>query len=107
MARLARAEIFAPSEIVALHLIGNTVRSCYLMRGDERSGNAATKPFEFSIKGMHQRGRRDAAHLPKELRPLKPYPSPQALPVPLSLTQTKLNLLQPTRLTLWLRNPPS
>ena len=30
MARLARAEIFDPSEIVAVHLIGKTVRSCYL-----------------------------------------------------------------------------
>ena len=38
MARLARAEIFDPSEIVAVHLIGKTVRSCYLMGIDERSG---------------------------------------------------------------------
>ncbi len=38
MARLARAEIFAPSEIVAVHLIGKTVRSYYLMEVDERSG---------------------------------------------------------------------
>ena len=38
MARLARAEIFDPSEIVAVHLIGKTVRSCYLMGFDERSG---------------------------------------------------------------------
>jgi hypothetical protein len=38
MARLARAEIFDPSEIVAVHLIGKTVRSCYLMGVDERSG---------------------------------------------------------------------
>ena len=38
MARLARAEIFAPAEIVAVHLIEKTVRSCYLMGGDERSG---------------------------------------------------------------------
>jgi|GEM_PF-1903594 len=29
MARLARAEIFDPSEIVAVHLIGKTVRSCW------------------------------------------------------------------------------
>jgi len=35
---LARAEIFDPSEIVAVHLIGKTVRSCYLMGVDERSG---------------------------------------------------------------------
>ncbi len=38
MARLARAEIFAPSEIVAVHLIGKTVHSCCLMGFDERSG---------------------------------------------------------------------
>jgi len=38
MARLARAEIFDPAEIVAVHLIGKTVRSCYLMGDDECSG---------------------------------------------------------------------
>jgi len=38
MARLARAEIIDPAEIVALHLIGKTVRSCYLMGIDECSG---------------------------------------------------------------------
>jgi len=43
MARLARAEIFDPSEIVAVHLIGKTVRSCYLMDFDQRSG----KNFDY------------------------------------------------------------
>ena len=38
MARLDRAEIFDPSEIVAVQLIGKTVRSCYLMGVDENSG---------------------------------------------------------------------
>ena len=38
MARLARAEIFDPLEIVAVHLIGKTVRSCFLMGFDEHSG---------------------------------------------------------------------
>ena len=38
MARLARAEIFDPADIVAIHLIGKTVRSCYLMGFDQRSG---------------------------------------------------------------------
>ena len=38
MARSARAEIFDPAEIVAVHLIGKTVRSCYLMGIDGRSG---------------------------------------------------------------------
>jgi len=38
MVRLARAEIFDPTKIVAVHLIGKTVRPCYLMGVDERSG---------------------------------------------------------------------
>ena len=38
MARLARAEIFDPAEIVAVHLIGKTVRSFYLLGFDQRSG---------------------------------------------------------------------
>jgi len=38
MARLARAEIFDPAEIVAVHPIGKTFRSCYLMGFDPRSG---------------------------------------------------------------------
>jgi len=37
MARLARAKIFDPAEIVAVDLIGKTVRSCFLMGVDERS----------------------------------------------------------------------
>ena len=37
MARLARAKIFDPAEIVAVHLIKKTVRSCYLIGIDERS----------------------------------------------------------------------
>jgi len=36
MARLARAEIFYPAEIVAEHLIGKTVRSYYLMGFDAK-----------------------------------------------------------------------
>jgi hypothetical protein len=38
MARLARAEIFDPAEIFALHLIRKTVLSCCLIGFDERSG---------------------------------------------------------------------
>jgi len=38
MARLARAEIFDPAEIVAVRLIGKTVSYCYLVGVDERSG---------------------------------------------------------------------
>ena len=39
MARLACAEIFDPSDIVAVHLLGKTVRSCYLMGFDENAGS--------------------------------------------------------------------
>ena len=35
---IAQVECFDPAEIVAVHLIGKTVRSCYLMGVDERSG---------------------------------------------------------------------
>ena len=38
MVRLARAEIFDPRKIVAVHLIGKTVRSCNLVGFDQRSG---------------------------------------------------------------------
>jgi len=38
MARLARAEIIDPAEIIAVHLIGKMVRSCHLMGVDQRSG---------------------------------------------------------------------
>ena len=38
MARFARAEIIDPAKIVAEHLIGRTVRSCYLIGVDERPG---------------------------------------------------------------------
>jgi hypothetical protein len=34
MARLSRAEIFDPSEIVAVHTIERTVRRCYLLGDD-------------------------------------------------------------------------
>ena len=42
MPRLARAEIFDPAEIVAIHLIGKKVRSCYLM-------GSKSVPARFSI----------------------------------------------------------
>ena len=38
MARLSRAEIFDPSEIVADHTIAKTVRSCYLLGDDQLTG---------------------------------------------------------------------
>ena len=49
MARLARAEISNPSEIVALHLIGKTVRSCYLLGFDERSGKNFDHSFGWDL----------------------------------------------------------
>ena len=38
MARLSRAEIFDPSEIVAVHTIAKTVRACYLLGDDQLTG---------------------------------------------------------------------
>ena len=38
MARLSRAEIFDPSEIVAVHTIAKTVRCCYLLGDDQLTG---------------------------------------------------------------------
>ena len=49
--------------VIVASRIGNTVRSCYLMRGDERTGKAATKPLEFSMKECIKGTRRDAAYL--------------------------------------------
>ena len=38
MVRLSRAEIFDPSEIVAVHTMARTVRRCFLMGNDPYSG---------------------------------------------------------------------
>ena len=58
MARLARAEIFDPSEIVAVHLIGKTVRSCFLMGFDERSG----KNFDHRKRWLEEKLKHLAAN---------------------------------------------
>ena len=58
MARLARAEIFDPAEIVAVHLIGKTVRSCYLMGVDERSG----KNFDHRKRWLEEKLKHLAAN---------------------------------------------
>ena len=58
MARLARAEIFDPSEIAAVHLIGKTVRSCYLMGFDERSG----KNFDHRKRWIEEKLKQLAAN---------------------------------------------
>ena len=49
MARLARAGILNPSKMVALPLIGKTVRPGYLMGFDERSG----KYFELRKRDIN------------------------------------------------------
>ncbi len=38
MARLSRAEIFDPSEIVAVHTISRMVRRCYFLGEDQLTG---------------------------------------------------------------------
>ena len=58
MTRLARAEIFYPSEFVAVHLIGKTVRSCYLMGFDERSG----KNFDHRKRWLEEKLKHLAAN---------------------------------------------
>jgi len=60
MARLASAEIIDPSEIVAVHLVGQAVRSCYLMSVDKRSGknliteNAGSKKNSSSLQPISE-----------------------------------------------------
>ena len=58
MARLARAEIFDPAEIAAVHLIGKTVRSCFLMGVDERSG----KNFDHRKRWLEEKLKHLAAN---------------------------------------------
>jgi len=54
MARLARAEILDPTEIVAVHLIGKTVRSCYLMGVDEQSVPIISQTEVQEIETAHK-----------------------------------------------------
>ncbi len=63
MARLARAEIFDPAEIVAVHLIGKTVRSCYLMGVDERSG----KNFDHRKRWLEEKLKHLAANFGSDI----------------------------------------
>lgn len=42
MARLSRAEIFDPSEIVAVHTMARTVRRCYFLLDMELRSVAST-----------------------------------------------------------------
>ena len=53
MARLSRAEIFDPSEIVAVHTIERTVRRCYLLGDDhliQKNFDHRKKCFEDKLK---------------------------------------------------------
>ena len=55
MARLSRAEIFDPSEIVAVHTIAKTVRCCYLLGDDHLTGknfDHRKKWFEDKLKQL-------------------------------------------------------
>ena len=69
MARLARAKIFDPAEIVAVHLIGKTVRSCYLMGVDERSG----KNFDHRKRWLEKKLKHLAANYGIDLSGLLVY----------------------------------
>ena len=55
MARLSRAEIFDPSEIVAVHTIERTVRRCYLLGDDhltQKNFDHRKKWFEDKLKQL-------------------------------------------------------
>jgi len=45
MARLSRAEIFDPAEIVAVHTMARTNRRCFLMGDDQFTGKNASTSF--------------------------------------------------------------
>jgi hypothetical protein len=38
MARMARAEVFAPDEVAVVHVMNRVVRRCYLLGNDSVSG---------------------------------------------------------------------
>jgi len=38
MARMARAEVFAPDEVAVVHVMNRVVRRCYLLDDDPVSG---------------------------------------------------------------------
>ena len=58
MVRLARAEIFDPSEIVAVHTMDRTVRRCFLMGDDPYSG----KNFDHRKRRIEDKLKLLAAH---------------------------------------------
>jgi REP element-mobilizing transposase RayT len=54
MARLARAEVFDPSEIAIAHVINRTVRRCFLLGDDPVSGNNYDHRQEWIEKYLRQ-----------------------------------------------------
>ena len=58
MARLCLAEIFDPSEIVAVHTIAKTVRACYLLGDDQLTG----KNFDHRKRWLEDKLRQLAAN---------------------------------------------
>ena len=61
MARMARAEVFAPDEVTVVHVMNRVVRRCYLLGDDPVSGKrftrhgtrtgAETVPFRMATGG--------------------------------------------------------
>ena len=61
MARMARAEVFAPDEVTVVHVMNRVVRRCYLLGDDPVSGKrftrhgtrtgAGTVPFRMATGG--------------------------------------------------------
>ena len=51
MARLSRAEIFDPSEIVAVHTIEWTVRRCYLLGDDHLTQKNFDHRKKWALRG--------------------------------------------------------
>jgi len=74
MVRLARAELFDPSEVAILHVIGRVTRRCFLFGFDPVSGKNFDHSRLFGITGRnrpHQpsgQGRRDCDGLATNLR---------------------------------------
>ena len=55
MARLSRAEVFDPSEIVAVHTMARTVRRCFLLGDDhltQKNFDHRKKWFEEKLKQL-------------------------------------------------------
>ena len=49
MARLARAEVFAPDEVAIVHVMNRVVRRCFLLGTDSVTGSV-TLPSDTGLK---------------------------------------------------------